>query len=137
MTPREIMEKENLTCVLVGENVYKSTERGVIPLLRLLDRGTDVKGYAAADRVVGAGAAYLYAALGVTAVYAGVLSDAAKRVLLKYKIEYTYGETVPKIRNRDNTGYCPIEEAVADAHGVNDAVIKIKDKLERMKKNGN
>ena len=52
------------TLVLVkGERVITSNQRGVAPLLALID--TDVTGFSAADKVVGKAAALLYVKLGV------------------------------------------------------------------------
>ena len=66
------------TCVLCKEDIVcTSTERGVKPLLNWLDRGVDLHGFSAADKVVGKAAAFLYVLLGVKEVYAPVMSESA------------------------------------------------------------
>ncbi|MBQ6848505.1 MAG: DUF1893 domain-containing protein [Clostridia bacterium] len=92
-----------------GDVTYTDTRRGVAPLLRWLDAATDVTGFAAADKVVGKAAAFLYLRLGVTAVYAGVISAPAYDLLLAHGVSVTYDTFVPAIRNRAGDGYCPME----------------------------
>ena len=76
---------------------------------------TDFAGAIAADKTVGAGAAHLYCLLGVRAVWANVISEAAEEILIKAGIAVFYGERVPYIINRRGDGMCPIESAVVDA----------------------
>ena len=58
---REIFDSGDYTCVLCkGEVTLTSTERGVKPLLNWLDGENVLKGFSAADKVVGRAAAFLY-----------------------------------------------------------------------------
>ena len=101
------------TCVLKrGDVTFTSARRGVAPLLVWLEEGIDAAGFAAADRVVGNGAAFLYVLLGVSEVYGAVMSEAALHTLTRFGIGAEYGQLVDHIVNRTNTGYCPMEEAV-------------------------
>ena len=101
------------TCVLrVGDREYCSTERGVKPLLAWLDTGESFRDAVAADKVIGAGAAWLYVLLGVRAVWAAVISENAVRILEEHGIAVTYDTPVPYIRNRAGDGGCPIEACV-------------------------
>ncbi|WP_165773803.1 DUF1893 domain-containing protein [Bifidobacterium felsineum] len=88
------------------------TGRGVRPLLQWLASGQSLAGYSAADRVVGKGAALLYAKLGAKAVYAETMSEAGLATLQGNGIEASYGTLVPMILNRTGTGMCPIEQSV-------------------------
>lgn len=98
------------TCVLCkGDTLHTSTRRGVAPLLALIDSGTDVSGFSAADKVVGKATALLYRYLGVKAVYARVISQSAAEVLKDMHLEFD--RQVPFIQNRDGTGRCPMELA--------------------------
>ena len=78
LTARQRLLDCGYTCVLLqnGEECC-SRERGVKPLLSLLDKGRSFCGAVAADKTVGAGAAHLYVLLGVRAVWARVISAAA------------------------------------------------------------
>jgi len=107
---RTLLTEGGYTVVLCrGDVTYTDTRRGVAPLLGLLDAGTDVTAFAAADKVVGKAAAFLYLRLGVGAVHAGVISAPARDLLTAYGISVTYDALVPAIRNRAGDGYCPME----------------------------
>ena len=95
-----------------GGAVHTDTRRGVAPLLALLDAAADVSGFAAADKVVGKGAAFLYLRLGVAAVYAPVMSEGARALLTAHGVAVTCDTPVPAIRNRAGDGVCPMEGAV-------------------------
>jgi len=92
-----------------GDRTHTDTRRGVAPLLALLDSGVDLTAYAAADKVVGKAAAFLYLRLGVTAVHAGVMSVPARDLLVAHGVAVTCDTLVPAIRNRAGDGYCPME----------------------------
>ncbi len=132
---KEILEKNGCTCaVCFADEVYESDERGVKPLLDFLDRGINLTGGCAADRVVGAGAAFLYVLLGVREVYAAVLSERAKEVLVQNSVSVFYDRLVPNIKNRQKTGFCPIETAVKDQTDPAAALAKIRSTLKNLQK---
>ena len=107
---KALLKEGGYTVVLCcGETTHTDTRRGVAPLLALLDRGEDVSGFAAADKVVGKAAAFLYLRLGVAAVHANVISTPAYDLLTAHGIDTTYDTLVPAIRNRAGDGYCPME----------------------------
>jgi hypothetical protein len=129
-----LLRDENLTCAVCGgEDAYKSTARGVAPLLNWLDNGMRFSGFCAADKVVGAGAAYLYVLLGVVEVYAEILSESAQKVLQRYEISVHFGTLVPRIRNRAGDGFCPIEDAVSNATDAQDALERIRARLKELR----
>ena len=128
---------DGYTLALVcGDSVYKSRERGVKPLLELIDTGADYSDYSAADKVVGRGAALLYAYLSVKSVYAEVVSSEALSVLTRYNISIKYATLVPRIENRDKTGFCPIEEATLGIDFPQEALIAVKEALSRLREKG-
>lgn len=132
---KEILENSNATCVICGrEQVYQSTQRGVKPLLHWLDAGVDMMGYSAADRVVGRGAAFLYRLLGVRRVYGKVMSMGAVKVLRAGGIEAGWGNLTETIRNRTNTGLCPMEEATWALDDPEEALEAIRAKLQKLEK---
>lgn len=111
---KEILQSADTTCVLCREDVVlTSQERGVLPLLRWLGTGTDTSGYCAADKVVGKAAALLYCLLGVRCVHGNVMSSAAVKVLRRHGIEAHWDTLTEFIRNRADTGLCPMEAATA------------------------
>ena len=103
----------NITCALCKENrLYKTQKRGVAPLLEWIELGVDLQGFSAADKVVGKAAAFLYVIMGVKSVYANVISEPALKTLQRFHVQTEYAQIVPSIRNRTNTGFCPMETAV-------------------------
>lgn len=130
---KELLKSGNYTCVVTnGEEVFTSTDRGVKPLLSWLDDGKNFDGFVVVDKVVGKAAAYIYVLLKVPCVYADVMSKKAVEVFENYGIEYSYGNLVDAIRNRSNTGYCPMEQAVSDISSPLDAITAIKETLKKL-----
>ena len=107
---RALLAQGEYTVVLCRDDVtHTDTRRGVAPLLALLDNGTDVGGFSAADKVVGKAAAFLYLRLGVATLHATVISTPALELLTANGVDVTYDTLVPAIRNRAGDGYCPME----------------------------
>lgn len=132
---RVYLEKEHCTCVLCREEaLFSSHHRGVRPLLDFLDSGSNFAGFSAADKVVGKATAFLYCLLGVRAVHAQVLSDAAAEVFTRQGITFSCDSRVASIRNRDNTGPCPMEHATRDINDPKQALIAIRDTLKSLQK---
>lgn len=133
-TARQSLLDGGYTCVILdGKRSYSSKKRGVSPLLELIDKDTALEGFYAADKVVGAGAAYLYVLMGVSALWAGVVSESAKDILERYGIPLFYGESVPFIVNRTGDGVCPMERAVREATSPEDALERIKGTLNKLR----
>lgn len=134
LTALELLQREGHTCVLCrGEKIYTSDVRGVGPLLRWLDEGIDAAGCSAADKVVGRGAAFLYVLLGVKEVHALVMSEKAREVLVAYGIRAACDSCPPRILNRDQTGFCPIEAAVSDITDAQEALSAIRMRLAQLR----
>lgn len=128
-----MLEEQGLTLAAVkGNETITSRERGVKPLLELIDDGKSLEGYSAADKVVGTAAAYLYVLLEVKELYAGVISQKAIDVLKKYGIQIEYHTLAEAIINRSGTGYCPMETAVSDAVSPENAFELIRAKLKEL-----
>ena len=107
---KDLLVQNGYTVVLChGEVTHTDTRRGVAPLLALLDNGTDVTGFSAADKVVGKAVAFLYLRLGVASVYATIISTPALDLLTANGVAVTCDTLVPAIRNRAGDGYCPME----------------------------
>lgn len=128
-----MLEEQALTLSAVkGNETITSRERGVKPLLELIDEGKTLEGYSAADKVVGAAAAYLYVLLGAKELYAGVISRKASDVLEKYGIAIEYDTLAEAIKNRSGTGFCPMETAVSNAVSPENALELIRAKLKEL-----
>lgn len=130
---KELLVTEELTCCFTdGERIYKSKDRGVKPLLFYLDEGIDPTGICAADKVIGKAAAFLYVLLGIKCIYADVISEKALEVFKKYSVDISYSTCVPAIRNRTDTGFCPMETAVGSIDEPAQALLAIKEKLKEL-----
>lgn len=130
---KNLLRQGGHTCVLCnGEVTFTTRERGVKPLVRWLTEGADLRGFSAADRVVGKATAYLYCLLGVKAVHSLVMSGAAAKVLEENGIAATQDKLVENIINRQGTGICPFEAAVWDIHDPGEALNAIRAKMEQM-----
>ncbi|MGI5977376.1 MAG: DUF1893 domain-containing protein [Candidatus Limivicinus sp.] len=112
---KKILAEGEYTCTAVlGDSVITSRERGVKPLLNLIDAGRRLSRYSVADRVIGKAAAYLYVLLDAKEVYADVMSRPALEVFRFRGIPASQGELAQAISNRTGTGLCPMESAVMD-----------------------
>ena len=130
---KELLNAGEYTCVLCkGEDTVTLTERGVKPLVRLLRSGESYVGYSAADKVVGRATAFLYVLLGVSRVYARVMSRAALSVLENAGIEVGYDTLTDNIINRRGDGICPFESAVLDILSADEAYGAILEKMKEM-----
>lgn len=129
----EILEQGDYTCAVCRDDVfYTATLRGVKPLLDWLDSGLSLDGFCAADRVVGRAAAFLYCLLGVSEVYARVMSRPAAQVLADHNIRVHADTFTDGIINRKGTGPCPFESAVMEISDPAQALVTIRNKLSTM-----
>ena len=130
---RLALDAGGYTCYIIKEQaIYTSHHRGVKPLLDWLDAGADLRGGIAADKVIGKAAAFLYVLLGVSYVYAGVISKPAFDVLSKYGIACEYGILVEAIQNRTKDGFCPMERAVWDVEDPDGVPELLKSALQKL-----
>ena len=133
-----LLKREGYTLLLYsGEESIHSRERGVAPLLSLLDSGRDVRAMCAVDKVVGRAAAFLYIALGITVLHAVTVSESALRLLSAHSILVSYEVLVPRILNRAGNGYCPMESAVLSETDVKAAIKKIRETRKALSENKN
>lgn len=128
---KKILDEGNYALVLVSDNdIQTDTLRGVHPLLNRY--GKDFSSYSAADKVIGKGAALLYAGLKIKEVYCRTISIPALEVMIAYQIKVTYDNLVPNIFNHFKTGFCPIETATKDVKTPEEAIPLIIAKLKEL-----
>ena len=131
---KQIFEQGGYTCVLSdGETTYTSTLTGISPLVGFLSSGTYLKGFFAADKIVGKAAALLFALAQVRCVYAPVMSRDAAEVFSRFGIQYEYGCLTPGIINRTGDGPCPMEQAVTGIDNPEKAFEAVKQTLKRLR----
>lgn len=118
------------TLVLTDGDIFiTSCERGIKPLLSLLDGGKDYSRFVAADKAIGRAAAMAYRLLGVKQVYAAVVSEGAKAALERGNVSLSFQTLVPFIRNRTGDGVCPMEAATAGEDDPATALLLARKKL--------
>ena len=132
---REYLESGGYTLVLDdGNTLLTSKARGVAPLLAFLEEGRDLSAFRAVDKVVGKAAAFLYLLLGIRSIYAITVSESALALLRENGVLVEYHQCVPRIRNREGSGFCPMESAVFEEQDPKSALVAIKQTLFKLRK---
>ena len=97
-----------------GEVVYTGEGNTTAELLETVKLQEDWQdGYCAAEEF-GKADALLCVLLGLSGVYASLLSKSALRVLEKHGIAFQYQTLTPHLLNEEKTGLIPSEQAVRD-----------------------
>lgn len=132
---RKRLEVENLTCIVQkDDHVLVSKQNGIRPLLDWIEKGENLSGACAADKIVGKAAALLYVLMGVKGVFAEVLSESGLAVLKKHEIYTEYATLTQNIKRRDGNGLCPMEETVLLIDEPFAAYVALQKKVEELKK---
>ncbi len=130
---KKALNSGKYTCILCKDTtILTSTDTGILPLIKFLDMNQTYQGFSAADKIVGKAAAYLYIIMGVQSVHATVMSEAAFELLVQYNIAASYNILAREITNRSGTGCCPMDHAVQDANSPNDALLNIRQTLQKI-----
>ena len=91
---------KDTTCVLVKEDkIILSKDKGIAPILKLINAGKNLENFSLADRIVGKAVALLVVYAKIREVYAEVLSEKGKAVLIKYNVKFSYKTLTEKIIN--------------------------------------
>ena len=129
---KDILTSKGLTLVgKNGEDIFTSNQRGVKPLLELIENGSFSCGIFA-DKVVGKSAALLYCVLNTKGVYALTVSKPALEVFLSRGVFIKYDLLVERIENRTKDGLCPIEQCVINEDNPLVALKLINDRLKNL-----
>lgn len=108
-------------CLCKDGRCLYSDKRGIAPLMEFMQEGVDLRGFSAADVVVGAAAAWLMVKAGIREVFARTLSQSGQRILTAHGIAHTYETLAPHIIDRTGTDICPMEKAVTNARDAEEA----------------
>lgn len=132
------LEKNEYSCVVLKDDkLYRFNGIGVKPIISNLDiNKTFFEDALIADKIIGKAAALLLVLGKIKMVYGAVMSQTAIEVFENNKTSYQFGEKVPFISNRSNTGTCPLEQAVAEIDQPDKAYIAIKNKIAELMKQG-
>lgn len=127
--------RNDVTCAVShGDRIMTSLTIGISPILDWIDGGYDLKGWSAADRVVGRAAALLMVYAGIIEVYADVMSRGAVQIFNEYGIKYSYNTLTDVILNRTQTDWCPMELAVQNLDQPSAALDAIRTRRDTLRK---
>lgn len=107
----ERLHREGYSCVVANNDEVRTfSRRGVADLYGLLmtDAGF-LRGASIADKVVGKAAATLMILGGVSKLYTDIISAPALTLLRDAGLGVEFLQMVPFIKNRDGSGWCPLE----------------------------
>jgi len=133
----EKLHSSKKTCLIYDRDtlVFESVKRGVQPLIDFISFNDDIdKEYILVDKIIGRGAVILAKLIGVTEIHTPIISQDALELALEYNMYCEYQSLVPFIKNRGNTGRCPIESCVLGISDPNEGYIRIQNTLEQFKK---
>ena len=85
------------------------------------------------SRGIGRAAAMLFAKAGVRAVFAEVMSDGAVALLAAHGIDASCDVRTAAIENRQKTGLCPMESAVAGIEDIDAGIAAICRRAEELR----
>lgn len=105
---------------------FITQEKGLTPLINLIESGDDYFEYSACDKVVGRAAAFLYVLLGVKEIHAKVMAKLAIQILDKAEIKYSADEFVDTILDDQLKDANPLEEVVLRSGSANNALRDLK-----------
>lgn len=122
------------SCVIRNSEVRTFTQRGVADLYDLLSlEPAFLRGAQIADKVIGKAAAALMVLGGVQQIYTDIISEPALALLRSAGIKIEYMQAVPRIRNRANTGWCPMETICYEVETAEDMFPLIRNFVQQMR----
>lgn len=109
---KEILYSKNASLVVGYSNgeikeYYQDRVKDIKDILK--ENENALNGAIVADKVIGKLAGSLLTVSGVKEIYADVISKYAIPVLEENNVKYEYKTKVEYIKNKDNTGMCPME----------------------------
>ncbi|MBO7362245.1 MAG: DUF1893 domain-containing protein [Lachnospiraceae bacterium] len=111
-----------------GEIIFDDG-KGISPMMKFIAADRDLRGYCAADLIVGKAAAMLFVKAGIAEVYGETMSEAGAEYLKSHGIPYSFGTFTDRIVNRKGDGICPMEQTVADISDPEEGYQALKQKI--------
>lgn len=131
-----LLHEGGYSCVIRKEEIRTFTQRGVADLYDLLNQHpVFLHGAQVADKVVGKAAAVLMVLGRVQEVYTDIISEPALVLLRRANIKLDCMQVVPRIQNRNRTGWCPLETLCYEENSLEILYSIIHDFVERMRNN--
>lgn len=134
----KLLHEGNYSCVIRKEGIRTFTQRGVADLYDLLNQEpTFLHGAQIADKVIGKAAVALMVLGGVHEIYTDIISEPAFALLQQANIKVDCVQVVPRIQNRTQTGWCPLETICYEEESVEVMYSMIKGFMEKMRAGNN
>lgn len=114
---KEILHQKKASLVVCYPNgeIEEYYQDRIKDIKEILQKNAEcLKGAIIADKVIGKVACSILLVAGVKEIYADVISQYAISLLEKYQLVYQYDKKVDFIKNKDNTGMCPMENKYKD-----------------------
>lgn len=132
----KLLHEGGYSCVIRKEEPRTFTQRGVADLYDLLNQDPLFLHRAQiADKVIGKAAAALMVLGGVLEVYTDIISEPALALLQQAAVKVEYVQVVPRIQNRTQTGWCPLETICYEEESPETMYPMIRDFVEKMRNN--
>ncbi len=138
---KEIYEKisaNEISFAIIDDEkiIYTDKSIGVKPIIKVIEENPMlIKNNIIVDKVIGKAAALLLIKYKVKKVCGYLMSETAIDMLERYNIEYEFQRKVKYITNRTNDGLCPLEDSVKDTDDLDDAEIRIKERIKILMNN--
>ena len=132
----ELLNLNEASCIAIKDNkiIAKELGRGIKPLFNIYSNYLEqLEGSLVVDKVIGKGAAILICNAKVDRVYTHIISQPALELLNKYNINIDYEVKTEHIKNRDNTGMCPLEKRVFGIEDLEEGLAEIRDFVNSLK----
>jgi hypothetical protein len=130
---KSLLDNEGKAIVIVkkGNVIFSSEGKGIKPIYTALNEfKVELQGSSVADKVIGKAAAMICEHAGIKELSTKLISERALNVLESTSIIYEYEKLVPYIKNRDQSGMCPIETLSLEAADIDELLLKISKFLE-------
>lgn len=131
----ELVKNAEKTCVVVKNNeiISAHSPKGIAHITKLHEQGI-LKDSFVADTIIGKAAAMIFTLSGVKECFGLTMSEAGYNWLKEHDIDASYGTLTDVIQNRKGDGMCPMETVVKDLTDENEALEKLKDKVQELSK---
>lgn len=127
---KQIFSENEYTFVLLSEeNIITSTDKGLKPMVDLIESNEDFSEYVICDKITGRAAAFLYVLLGIEKVHAKKMAKLAVQILDRAEIEYSYDEMIETVLDENMTEIDPVELSVLRSGSAVQAIVDIKKAL--------
>lgn len=129
---KQILNNDNKTIVIVkdGKVIFTSENKGIKPVYEAFNELKDeLKGSSVSDKVVGKAASMIYKHADIKELSTKLISQNAVDILKNTSIVFEYQKLVSYIKNREQSGMCPIETLSLDVNNIDELLSKISDFL--------